>query len=263
MLLDPVGRVGVSAQERAKTLLGMIRLAYAAVKSIVLERRRGQRQVIGNILSQIYFTAVQPLPFFALTGLIFGFVMLVECDQVLRAYTLGAYVPPLVTTGLIREVAPLVIAMVLVGRSGPAIATELGYMSLNKEVDALSLSGVNVDYFLVVPRIVGVTIATVLLLVFFSAVGLAGGFVLGRSLDLVSKTLLWDSLAEAITVRTIVLAVVKAAIFGAFTATANCYHGLHVGDSFTEIPKANARGAQLSLVLCFVANGVISVYAVL
>jgi phospholipid/cholesterol/gamma-HCH transport system permease protein len=136
-------------------------------------------------------------------------------------------------------------------------------MRINQEVDALDVSGVNTDYFIVFPRLIGVTLATILAMVSFCAVGLVGGFVLGEVVNLISLSLLFRSVMDALTVPTIAYALLKAMIFGTTIALANCYHGLSVQHAFTEIPKANVRGVQHSLLICFVANALISVYAIL
>ncbi len=262
-MLEAVGRLGARAELKLGQFLGMLYLLLAAGKGALLERGRGRRMVLRTIASQIYFTAVEPLPFFAITALVFGFVVIYECDLLLTRYRLNYFIPDVIVTGLVREVAPLVVAMVLIARSGPAIATELGYMRLNQEIDALDAVGVNTDYFIVFPRVVGVTAATVLATICFAAVAIVGGFVLGEVAGLLSLALLFESLLAALTVSTMAYAVLKAAIFGATIALANCYHGLAVGHSFTEIPKANVRGVQHSLLGCFVANALISVYAIL
>jgi phospholipid/cholesterol/gamma-HCH transport system permease protein len=261
--LDRIGRLGLRAEEKSAQFLGMFYLAYAAAKGFFLERGRGRRQLLRTIASQIYFTTVEPLPFFSLTALVFGFVVIVESDQILPRYGLSSYVPTVIVTALVREVSPLVVAMILIGRSGPAIATELGYMRLNSEVDALDASGINTDYFIVLPRILGVAFATVAMLVAFCAIALVGGFIFGEVVELISISLLFRSVLDALTFPTVCYALLKATLFGATIAIANCYHGLNVGGSFTEIPKANVRGVQHSLMICFVANALISVYAIL
>lgn len=262
-MLEQIGHVGLRAEEKTAQFVEMLHLAYGAAKGFVLERRRGRRLLWRSIATQIYFTAIEPLPFFALTAVIFGFVLIVQSDHILPKYGLGVYVPAVIVTGLVREVSPLVVAMILIGRSGPAIATELGYMKLNQEVDALDLSGVNTDYYLVLPRIVGVTFATIAILVAFCTIALVGGFVVGEVTNLISISLLFQSVLDAVSFPLVCYALLKATIFGTTIAVANCYHGLSVRQSFTEIPKANVRGVQHSLVICFIANALISIYAIL
>lgn len=262
-MLRLIDRLGARTIERASAYLGLGVLAYAAVKGALVERGRGLRMVVRTIAMQVYFTAVEPLFIFVFTGVIFGFVVIVISDRLLPEYGLGHHIPNLVCTALVREVGPLVIAMVLIGRSGTAIATELGYMKVNREIEALSAMGVNLDYFIVLPRLVGVCAATTMLTVVFAASGLVGGFVLGELLDLISVTLLFRELVAAVTLEAIAIAFLKATFFGATIALSNCYHGLRVEGSFTQIPKANVQGVVQSLLVCFVVNAVVSVYSFL
>jgi phospholipid/cholesterol/gamma-HCH transport system permease protein len=262
-MLEGVGRLGFRVELKTAQFLGMLYLAIAAWKGAWLERRRGRRLIARTIANQIYFTAVEPLPFFALTALVFGFAVIYECDTILPRYGLQYLVPDVIVTGIVREIAPLVVAMVLIGRSGPAIASELGYMRLNQEIDALDVVGVNIEYYIVFPRIIGVALATVLGMVTFCAVAIAGGFLVGEVAHVISMSLLFRSLVDALALPAIGYALLKAAFFGTAIAVSNCYHGLSVAQSFTEIPKANVRGVQHSLLFCFFANALISVYAIL
>ncbi len=262
-VLEQVGTIGATARERFTAMSGIVGLAYGAAKGGLLEIGRGRRVVVRTVATQVYFTAIEPLPFFLLTAIIFGFVALVQADQLLPRYGLHHLVPNLVVTALAREVGPLVIAMILIGRSGTAIATELGYMKINQEIDALLVSGINIDYFVVLPRLIGVTIASICLMTAFGAGAIVGGFILAETLGLLSVTLLFRELVGAFTPQIIGYALLKAVIFGTTIAATNSYFGLDVGRSFTEIPKAAGKGVIYSLAICFLANALISVYAIL
>jgi phospholipid/cholesterol/gamma-HCH transport system permease protein len=238
-------------------------LPYQAVKGAVIEKGRGKRLVLRALAAQVYFTAVQPIAVFAFIALFSGFTFIVVSDILLRRNGLTSYIPAVVVTGLVREVLPLLLGLVLIGRSGNAIATELGYMRVNQEVDALDAAGVNIDWYLVFPRIVGVTIAAVGLMVVMGAIALAFGFALGNLLGFVSVALTFRHILAAMRFTTITFALSKALLFGLVIGTVNSHYGLSVGRSYTEIPRANAQGTILSLLLCFGVNGILAVYAFL
>ncbi len=262
-MLDRTARLGYWFEGRVGTVLGILFLAYRALKGFVLERGRGRRVIAQTIASQIYFTAVQPLPLFLATALLFGFVVTVEADQILPRYGLIYYVPDVIVVSLVREIAPLIIALVLIGRTGTAIATELATMKGNLEVEALDALGVNLDYFIVFPRLVGVTVAAVCLSVFFDAVAILGGYFVGSLTELVSLTLRLSQVLSALSVETIGYAVFKSTLFGATIALSSCHHGLAAGQATTEVPKASVRSVVTSLLVCFTVNALVSVYAVL
>jgi phospholipid/cholesterol/gamma-HCH transport system permease protein len=255
------GTLGRSALDHAREAAAMAVMPYAAVKGAVIEQGRGRRLVISATAAQVYFTAVEPLPIFLLIAVTCGFFAIVLSDMLMRPNGLAPHVPTVVAQAIVRELLPIVIAVVLIGRSGTAIATELGYMKVNEEIEALDLSGVNTDYFLVLPRLVGVTVSSVGLTVVTSAAALLGGFLVGEALNLVSVGLRFEQILEALTAATVGFALLKSLVFGLVVSTVNCFHGMSVGRSFTEIPRANVRGAVQCYMACFGLNAIVSVYA--
>jgi phospholipid/cholesterol/gamma-HCH transport system permease protein len=256
-----LGSLGRRALEKAGEFGAIAMLPYAAVKGAVMERGRGRRLVVNSTAAQVYFTAVEPLPIFLVIALTVGFFTIVLADSLMRPNGLAPHVPSVIAQAIVREVVPLVIALVLIGRSGTAITTELGYMRVNQEVEALEASGVNIDYFLVLPRLIGLTLSSVGLTVAMSVTALVGGYFVGVGLDLVSVGLHFQQVLGAVTPATILFALTKAALFGALVACVNCFHGMAVGRSFTEIPRANVKGALQCYMACFALNAALSVYA--
>ena len=238
-------------------------LPLQAAKGAWLERGRGSRMVVGTCAEQMYYTAIQPLPMFLFIGVTCGFFALVIADSLMRPNGLAPHIPTVVAQAIVRELIPIVIALVVIGRSGTAISTELGYMRMNQEIDAFDAVGINIDYFLVLPRIVGVTTGTVALTVTMSAAALVGGFLTSHALNLVSVALDFEQILRALTPPTIFLALVKAVLFGMVISTVNCFQGLLVDRAFNEIPRANVRGAVQCYLGCFAINAVVSVYALL
>lgn len=221
----------------------------------------GRRLVVSEVASQIYFTAIVPLPILLVIAVACGVFSTVLSDVLMRPNGLAAHVPTVIAHATVRELVPIVIAVILIGRSGTAISTELGYMRVNEEIDALDASGVNIDYFLVLPRLLGLTVSAIAHTVALSAAAILGGFFLGESLKLVSVGLRLSQITTEIGPEVLALALGKAALFGIVIATVSCFRGLSVGRSFTDIPRANVRGAVQCYLACFGLNAIISVYA--
>ncbi len=257
-MLGEIGRYVWSWQGDA---VAIATLPYAAAKGAVIERGRGAELVARSTASQIYFTAVEPLPILGAIAVLCGFSVIAACEALMRPNGLAPHVPVVIAQAIVRELLPIVIALVLIGRSGTAIATELGYMRVNEEIDALDAAGVNIDYFLVLPRIVGVTVSTLALTVALSFAALFGGFVLCEALNLVSGGLRFGAILEAVSLSTIGFATAKGVAFGLVISTVNCFHGLAVGRSFTEIPRANVRGTVACYLACLALNASLSVVA--
>jgi phospholipid/cholesterol/gamma-HCH transport system permease protein len=258
-----LARLGRWALFEALEFFEMSGLPYAALKGAWLERGRGRGLVRKSLANQVYFTAVEPLPIFLLIAVTCGFFAIVVSDSLMRPNGLAPHVPRVVAEAIIRELVPLLIALIMIGRSGTAISTELGYMRVNSEIDALNVSGINIDYFLVLPRIYGVTLATICLTVAMSTSALIGGFWLGELLSLVSVGLHLGQILRAVTAATIGYALFKAFMFGIIISTVNCFHGLQVGRAFTDIPRANVRASVQCYLSCLFLNAMVSLYALL
>ena len=249
-LLSAIGGAGAVA-----------RAGYAACKSLWLERRRPWSAFAllrRAAAEQVYWTALHPWRFFLGIGLVFGLLTLVLLDQFLRPLGLAARVPALADRTLMVEVLPLIIAMTLIARSGTAIATELGYMSVRRQTESLELMGINRDFALVLPRLVGGVLATVMLWVGMSAAALVGGTLIARAVGAVGDGTTVLAVVDAVEWTSVAAGLVKAAAFGAVIPLSACVEGLRVGASYTQIPKANAAAATRALVLCIAINVVVS-----
>ena len=255
-----VGQIGRYVLRGVSDLLEISGLPYAATKSILLERGKSRRLVIDSIVTQVYYSAVETLPLFTLLGVILGFIVAVGAFRFLSGTTLAEFIPAVIVRAVVLELVPLLIALVVTGRSGTAVSTELGYMRVNQQISAYEASGINVEYFLVLPRVVGIALATVGLTTATSAAGLVGGVVLGRVTGFIGMSLGVQDLLRAMEAWLIGLALLKAVAFGVVIASVNCHYGLRVGSAFTEIPRANVRGAVACYLICFAVNAAISLH---
>jgi phospholipid/cholesterol/gamma-HCH transport system permease protein len=248
--MDLLHKLGYSARQTSRTVLEITSLPLAAAKGYTLEAPRGRRLVTRAVLTQVYFTALEPLWLYLAIAMLLGFVVLAAADGLLRPLGLAHAISALSARLVVCELVPIVFALVLTGRSGVAIATELGAMRVNQETAALEVLGVNIDYFLVLPRLLGVTAASIALTA-ISPVGLAAGWLGGRLFGVVSVSVGIAPLLEALDPLLLLEALGKSALLGLTLAAINCYHGLQVGRSPTDIPKANVRGSVQAYLACF------------
>jgi phospholipid/cholesterol/gamma-HCH transport system permease protein len=256
-----IGALGRWTIAQSREFFAAYLLPYAALKGAWLERGRGARLLARSVAVQIFHTAVEPLVMFLTIGVTLGAFVTAAADGLMRPNGLAPHVPVVVAQATVGELIPIVIAVLLVGRSGTAITTELGYMRVNREVEALEAIGVNVDYFLVLPRLVGMIVAAVGLTILTGAAALVGGFLTAKALNQVSAGLRLGQVLGALTPGTLVLALLKAVIFGLTIGAISSFYGLSVGRHFAEIPRANAQGSTRGFFGCFLLNAVISVYA--
>lgn len=236
-------------------------LVYAALKGLLVEGGRGARAVAGASLRQVALAA-EVLPVAVLAALALGLVAIVEADRVLPRFGLNRRVEAAVVITIVREAGPLATALLLIARSGAALAAEIGHMRLSRELEALSSMGVNLDYFVVLPRLIGLTVAALGLTAIFDAVALAGGYGAARHLGLLPPARLLEGFVDALSPATLGLALGKAALFGVVTAAVCALQGLRVERTPREVTAASARGVVDAIVLCFLLNGAVTLYAI-
>jgi phospholipid/cholesterol/gamma-HCH transport system permease protein len=232
--------------------LDLSTLLYLAFKEIVAEREKGFSLVLEITLRQIYFTGVEALKVVTLVSLALGTIVIVEVGSQMALMGGVPFISTILVVVIIRELGPLLTAIIVIGRSGTAIAAELGNMIVAHELEAIRVMGINPVYFIVTPRIIGVTIAVICLTIYFNAVALLGGFVVSKLILPADLPVFLRELMVSLTVTDLVLAILKSAAFGLLIALTCTYHGLTVRYSSIEVPQVATRGvvsAILSIIL--------------
>ena len=224
--------------------------------------RRGHvfnRATLQNIYGQVIFTGIDAVPLISFLGLAVGLSI---TSQFLKlGQTIGGEqdVGTLLVNIVGSELSSLLTAIVLIGRSGSAIAVDLGNMNLRGEVEGLELLGINVNEFFVTPRIIGAAIAQFVLAVYFAGIALFGGVFIASLLDISGASLhQLRRMAESVDPQLIAVFAMKNVLFGIIIAGTACYHGFRVRTSPTELPQQTQRAIVMSLVLVFAADGLLA-----
>jgi phospholipid/cholesterol/gamma-HCH transport system permease protein len=234
-------------------------LFYMAFRELITERKKGFSLVFEITLRQVYFTAVQALKVVAVISLALGTVIIVQIGTQLSFLGGGIeFIVPILVLVLFREVGPLLTAIIVLGRSGTAIATELGNIVIAHELEAIEVMGINPVYFIVTPRIIGVTIAVVCLTIIFITIGLLGGFWVSKLILPITFPAFLRELEVALTANDLLFAFLKSLIFGLLIALTCTYYGLTVRYSLIEVPQAATRGVVSAMLLCFGTNALLT-----
>jgi len=218
------------------------------------------RATLQNVYGQIIFTGVDALPLITFLGLAVGLSITSQLLKLGQAIGSESDVAALLNNIVGSELSSLLTAIVLIGRSGSAIAADLGYMNLRGEVEGLELLGINVNEFFVTPRIIGAAISQFVLAVYFAGIALFGGVFISVLLGTAGTSLhQLKRMAETVDPQLIGLFVMKNILFGVIIAGTACYHGFKVRTSPTELPQQTQRAIVMSLVLVFAADGLLAV----
>lgn len=209
------------------------------------------------MMRQIFYTSFQALPMISIVALFVGATLTAQSELLggpLQRETAGR----VITAIVLRELAPLVTAIIVAGRSGTAIATELGIMRVNSEMLALASLGIDPPRFVVWPRIVATTLSVPLLTVYFSTMAIFGGLLALFFID-ANSMLEWRSGAVlGLTPLDLPLIFVKTVGLGALVGWVSSFYGLDVGASPTEVPRKASQAVVMTLIACIVYNALIT-----
>ena len=257
---DSLDSIGRWVRGKGTVFFDLSTLLYLAFKELVAERKKGFPLVFEITLRQIYFTGVQALKVVAVIALALGTVVIVQIGTQLSFMGGGIeFIVPILVLVLFRELGPLLTAIIVVGRSGTAIATELGNLVIAHELEAIQVMGINPVYFIVTPRIVGVSIAVICLTGIFITVGLLGGFWVSKLILPITFQAFLRELEIALSAGDLLLAFLKSLIFGLLIALTCTYYGLTVRYSSIEVPQAATRGVVSAMLFCFATNALLTV----
>jgi phospholipid/cholesterol/gamma-HCH transport system permease protein len=212
-----------------------------------------------SVARHIYETGITAIPIVSLIAFLITVIIAYIAAQQAREYGAEIFVVDVVTVGVLRELAVLLTAIIVAGRSGSAFAAEIGSMKLNEEVDALHAIGVPPYEVLVVPRVVGLVIALPLLTVIADFIGLSGGALLCKWLLDMPLQLYIDRVQDAIAPTTFWVGIIKAPVFGLLIALSGTYRGLQVRDSSRELGRLTTVAVVQSIFLVIFANAVFAV----
>ena len=201
---------------------------------------------------------IRALPIVALIGFLMGLIMAFQAAIPLGRFGAQVYVANLIGISILREMGPLMTAIVLAGRSGSAFAAELGTMKVREEIDALITMSLDPVRFLVVPRVVAAVLMTPLLTIFADAVGIIGGAVVLRSLGY-SWTTFYHQVQSAVGYGSLIGGLTKSFAFGILVAAIGCLRGLETGTGARAVGESTTSAVVSGIILIVIADGVFSV----
>jgi len=245
-----LGYLGREFQEGVQTLGGMGLLAGTAFGWLVLVLRGRARMTSfrrHSIVGQMVRVGVEAVPVICLTVFFIGVIIALQMAHVLEAFGVIRYVGSVVGVSMVRELGPLIAAVVMSGFAGAAIAAEIGTMTVGEEIMALETSGLDPVPFLVVPRLLACMVMIPVLTVIADFVGILGGYLVGVVLHL-EKTI------DYLVTKDMVTGLIKAEAFGMLICLVACYQGFKVTGGAQGVGRATTRSVVLSVVYIILAD---------
>ncbi len=219
---------------------------------------RGKPFRLSAVFQQLVRIGVQAIPMTALTSLSIGFTLAMQGAHELSRMGATAYVPDLVGISLLRELGPLLVGVVVIGRSGSAVTAELGTMKVSEEIEALEVMAIDPVRYLVVPRFLAMLIMLPVLTIFGDYVGIVGGWsVCHFALGMPTDTFILRFL-EASTPMDLWSGIIKSVVFAWLIITIACHSGLSVQGGAEGVGQATTSSVVKSLLAMLVANAALT-----
>lgn len=249
--IDSLGRfVTTNLEYTARVLL----MSYLALRAAILDQAQGLRTIVGVIAAQVYFTGWQALPLISVLSLATGSILILQAMSNLSLIGGSEMIGNFLVVALSRETGPLLTALVVIARSGTAVASEVGNMRANREIEALESMGINPLSFIVFPRLVGGVISVLCLAFYFNFFALIGGFFLTRFMHDIPFSFYADSLTRAFSKDDVLIFMLKNSFSGLIIFVVCCYQGLSVQKSPHEVPQVTTQAVVNSIIYVTVFN---------
>jgi len=210
----------------------------------------------GRFLKQVRFIGLQSVVVILLTGGFSGMVLGFQGFYSLSRFGSDAFLGPMVGLALIKELGPVIAALMVTGRAGSAITAEIGIMRISEQIDALELMGLNPFRYLVGPNLLAALISLPLLTAIFDVVGIFGGYLIGGKLLGVGAGTYFGEMANYVEMRDILEGLYKSLSFGVIIVWVCCfkgyYAGIFTGFGSEGVSRATTQAVVLSSVLILV-----------
>ena len=254
--LERLGRTVVQHFGSAVAFVAFIGEAAMALGRLIVHPSRFRwRALFGNIET----AGVNALPIIALLSFMMGVVIAYQGGRQLEFYGANIFIVEMVALTMLRELAPLITAIIVAGRTGSSYTAQIGTMRITEEVDALRTIGIPPMDLLVVPKLLALTIALPLLTVFADALSVFGGMVMAQTLLGVSFSDFLDRLPRVVTLTSFLLGVGKAPVFAAIIALVGCYQGFRVRGGADSVGRQTTVSVVQSIFLVIAADALFSV----
>ena len=236
-------------------------LAFVGESFTVLLRSlaRPQRLRWRPILHNLQRAGVDALPITGLLSFLLGIVIAYQGADQLQRFGANIFIADLVGLAMLRELSPLLTAIIIAGRSGSAYTAQIGTMKVTEEIDALRTIGVAPQELLVLPKVLALIVALPLLTVYTDVTGVLGGMIMARSKLDVSFSAFLDRLDEAINLSSYVVGISKAPVFAMIIALVGCYRGFQVSGSAESVGQQTTMSVVQSIFLVIVTDALFSV----
>ena len=207
-----------------------------------------------EFIKQCYQIGYKTLPLISITGTIMGLVLTIQSRPVLLKFGAETMLPSMVALSIIREMGPVITALICAGKIGSGIGAELGSMKVTEQIDAMEVSSTNPIRFLIVTRVLATTLMIPLLVLYADALGILGSWLGANIKGDVSFILFFSQAFRHVEFIDLFPAIIKTFLFGAAIGLVGCYKGFNAGRGTESVGKAANSAVVLASLLVIIID---------
>lgn len=256
-LIAHIGEASLAVFQECASLLSFLGVTVITLGRSIIRPRRIR---FTSLVSHIEQVGLNAIPIVGLLSFLIGVVIAYQGAEQLRQFGAQVFTVNLLGISMLREMAILMTAIVVAGRSGSAFTAQIGTMQVNEEVDAMRTMGLDPIEVLVLPRVFALVIALPLLTVLADLTGLAGGALATVLVVDISLAQFMERLNDAVPLAAFWVGIVKAPVFGFLIAMVGCREGLVVAGSAESVGRHTTKSVVLSIFLVIVADALFSIF---
>jgi phospholipid/cholesterol/gamma-HCH transport system permease protein len=235
------------------TMLGQ--LAFDLLRFARVPQRGPWREISANI----YNVGYKALGITALVGFLIGIVLSYLSANQLRIFGASTYIVNILGMAVIRELGPVLAAILIAGRSGSAITAQIGVMRVTEELDAMSVMGISHGFRLIMPRVIALAISMPLLVAWTDVMALGGGMLAARMQLGISPTFFLRALPDAVPVANLWLGLGKGVVFGILIALTACHFGLRIQPNTQSLGEGTTASVVTAITIVILADAIFAV----
>ncbi len=238
---------------------GFVRLIGQLALNLVQLARAPREGPWRDLSGHLYRIGATALPITALVGFLIGVVLAYLTSQQLKQFGANAFIVPILGLSIIRELGPVLAAILIAGRSGSAITAQIGVMRVTDELDAMRVMGISHSFRLVLPRAMALAIAMPLISAWTSLAALAGGMLAADFVVDVSPAYFINALPKAVQASNLVLATGKSIVFGVLIALVGCHFGLRVKPDTQSLGEGTTASVVTAITMVILVDALFAV----
>ncbi|HEU4850589.1 MAG TPA: ABC transporter permease [Telluria sp.] len=254
-----ITRVGAAVLSFGEHLEGLVRLVGIVIEDLWRFAKRPRLGPWREISANIYHAGFQALGITALVGALIGVVLSYLSADQLRNFGGDMYLVNILGMSVVRELGPLLAAILVAGRSGSSITAQLGVMRVTEELDAMLVMGISHGFRLIMPKVIALAISMPLLVIWTDAMALLGGMVAAQTELGLSPRYFIQKLPDAVPIANYYIGLLKGVVFGILIALVSCHFGMRIKPNTESLGRGTTTSVVTAITVVILADAVFAI----